>query len=258
MKNIAILASGSGTNAENIFNFFANGSRVCVRLVIYDRRDAGVAKRMEKYGVPVIYIPGPTWRDNPDAILNLLSENGIDLVVLAGFLRVIPPEITRAYAGRMLNIHPSLLPLHGGMGMFGHKVHEAVIDAGEDKSGVTVHYVSDDVDGGEILMQEVVEVSPDDTPETLERKIHPVEYALYPRAIVAAIKRLEEMPAIPPVPEAPADNAEPPAQADFQTPEAVTPLSPEEEWANTLGVKYDPAKLPPSCLLYTSPSPRDS
>lgn len=252
MKNIAILASGSGTNAENIYKFFANGSRVGVKLIIYDRKNAGVAQRMAAYGFEPIYIPKSVWVETPEKIVELLQKNNIDLVVLAGFLRVIPPELTRAYDHRMLNLHPSLLPAYGGMGMFGHKVHEAVIAAGEPKSGVTVHYVSDDVDGGEILMQEEIPIEPGETPESLERKVHAVEYSLYPRAIVAALANLpESQPQSQPQSqqtensEAPADapgNHEVLTETSTQTP---PPMPAMEEWAKTLGVNYDPDKIPP-------------
>lgn len=238
MKKLAILASGSGTNAENIHKFFARGNRIKVDLVVYDRASAGVAPRMQALGVETLHLPKKDWEENPEKLIEILRSRGIDLVVLAGFLRVIPPEITRAFSGRIINIHPSLLPAYGGMGMFGHKVHEAVIAAGEKKSGVTVHYVTDDVDGGEILMQEEVEISPDDTPESLEQKIHKVEYSLFPRAIVAALRRLDEASsdaskgALEIAGEAESGGATPP------------PIpTPAEEWAETLGVKFDAGAL---------------
>ena len=243
MKKIAILASGTGSNAENIFNFFSNGNRVKIELVIYDRADAPVAKRMREHNVDTIYIPGEVWRERPDEILEMLSQRGIDLIVLAGFLRFVPEQITRAYAGRMINIHPSLLPAYGGKGMYGHKVHEAVIAAGETRSGATVHYVTDKIDGGDILMQEVVTVTPDDTPDSLEQKVHKAEYSLYPRAIVAALGRLE-MNA--PEPEE-ATGASARATQESEAPEnpenpeaSEAPVPPAREWAETLGVRYDP------------------
>lgn len=236
MKNIAIFASGDGSNAENIYKFFSNGSRVRVPVVIYDRKDAGVARRMEKYdGVKTVHIPKSVWETDPDAVLDILREERIDLVVLAGFLRVIPEKITAAYSGRMLNIHPSLLPAYGGKGMYGMKVHEAVIAAGEKKSGVTIHYVSDVLDGGEILMQESVDVLPDDTPESLQQKVHALEYDLYPRAIISALAKTDAAPA----------NDAPPAISGVTPPAPPTPpATPAEEWAETLGVSFDPEKLP--------------
>lgn len=235
MKNIAILASGSGTNAENIYRFFARGNRISVSLVIYDRKDAGVAERMRQYGVETVYIPASVWRERPQEILNLLMLKNIDLVVLAGFLRMVPDSITSAYAGRILNIHPSLLPAYGGKGMYGHHVHEAVIANRETKSGVTVHYVTPECDGGEILMQQEVTVTPEDTPETLEAKIHPVEYDIYPRAIVAALSRLEDT-----------------TYANTTSVQTTPPPVPRqnrtaaEEWADALHVPYTPAPEPPA------------
>lgn len=232
MKKIAILASGSGTNAENIYKFFANGNRVSVPIVIYDRASAGVAERMEKYpDVKTIYVAPNIWKESPEEIVKLLSREGIDLVALAGFLRFVPKELTQAFEGRMLNIHPSLIPAYCGPGMYGEKVHQAVIAAGEKKSGVTVHYVTDVVDGGEILMQEEVEVDADDTPASLAQKIHKVEYSLYPRAIVAALSRMESAPAT-------AEN--PPVIPGVTPPPAP---SPAEEWAEVLGVNYDPERM---------------
>lgn len=236
MKKIAIFASGNGSNAENIYKFFANGNRVRVALVIYDRPGARVAERMAAYpDVKTLYIPKSVWAENPQEILDLLREEGIDMVVLAGFLRFVPQELTEAYAGRMLNIHPSLVPAYSGPGMYGDKIHQAVIAAGETKSGVTVHYVSDVVDGGEILMQEEVEVAADDTPESLAEKIHAVEYSLYPRAIVKALGRIESPSA---------DNINEPMLPPAV--EGITPpplREPAEEWAETLGVSYDPEKV---------------
>lgn len=237
MKKITILASGSGTNAENIHEFFARGNRVGVAAVIYDREGAGVAERMAKHGVETIYIPGREWRENPEKILDTLRTLDTDLVVLAGFLRHVPDCITEAYRGRILNIHPSLLPAYGGKGMYGHKVHEAVISAGESRSGVTVHYVNSEYDGGEILMQEEVEITPEDTAETLEAKIHAVEYALYPRAIVKALANMLESE--PHTEEQDTAGSEPPAS---QTP---PPVPPAKEWADALGVAYRPELLPP-------------
>ena len=221
MKNLAIFASGSGTNAENIARLFHQGNQVRVAVVLCNRKSAGVYERMERLGVPCLYIPSSVWDNDPEQIVETLRPYHIDLVVLAGFMRTVQPAIIDAYRGRIVNIHPSLLPAYGGKGMYGHHVHEAVIAAGEKKSGVTVHYVTDEIDGGDIVMQQSVEITPDDTPETLEAKIHPVEYALYPRAIVAALSRTQGPSA--PVP-APAGEA---------------PKSVDTAWAERLRLKYD-------------------
>lgn len=227
MINIAIFASGSGTNAENIARIFNEGSRIRVALVVTNRRNAGVIGRMEALDVPVEYVPNSVWDEEPEKVVALMRERGIDLIVLAGFMHFVSPVIVEAFRGRILNIHPSLLPAYGGKGMYGHHVHEAVVAAGERESGVTVHYVTEEMDKGEILMQERVEVTPDDTPETLEAKIHPVEYSLYPRAIVKAAERIENE-----------RNNEPPKPAR---------QSVDKEWADVLHLNYDPSmvEVPP-------------
>lgn len=219
MKNIAIFASGSGTNAENIANLFHQGNKIRVAVVLSNKKNAGVHARMEALGVPTVYLPNSVWDNEPETILNTLKPYNIDLIVLAGFMRTIRPSIIDAYNGRMINIHPSLLPAYGGKGMFGHHVHEAVIAAGEKQSGVTVHYVTPEIDGGDILMQQAVDILPSDTAESLEAKIHPVEYSLYPRAIVAALGRLDKKES---------------ASEETQTP----PKSVDTAWAEVLHLKY--------------------
>lgn len=219
MKKIAILCSGQGSNAENIYSFFANGNRVSVELVIYDRRDAPVAERMREHGVDTLYLPAEVWTSRPEEIVTLLKERDIDLVVLAGFLRVVPPAVTSAYNKRIINIHPSLLPAYRGKGMYGSNVHQAVFEAGEKETGATVHYVTDNVDEGKIILQETVEITPEDTPASIEEKVRQLEFSLYPKAIIKALSDLPE------------DESKP---------------LPGEEWAETLGVNYDPSKLPPA------------
>ena len=152
MRKIAIFASGSGTNAENIYKFFANGNRVSVPLVVYDRVNAGVVERMAQYPlVRTEYVPAEVWKERPEEIAAMLRAEGIDMVVLAGFLRFVPEVLTGEYAGRMLNIHPSLLPAYGGAGRYGDKGHPAVIAGGEKRSGVTGHYVAENIAEGELV-----------------------------------------------------------------------------------------------------------
>ncbi len=230
MINIAVFASGSGTNAENLARLFNNGSRARISLVLCNRKNAGVYVRMESLGVAVQYVPNSVWDEEPEKIVEILRAHDIGLVVLAGFMHFVSPVIISAFSGRIINIHPSLLPAYGGKGMYGHHVHEAVIAAGEKESGVTVHYVTEEIDGGEIVLQQRVEVTPEDTAETLEAKIHPVEYDLYPRAVMRVIERLEEYDAndAETPPEIPTENStdEPPAV--------------NEAWAERLKIKYDP------------------
>lgn len=242
MKKIAILASGSGTNAENIARFFAEGNRIRVEVVLTNREHAGVIERMNRMNIDTEYIPNRVWDENPERIVELLEFRGIDLVVLAGFMHYVSPVILNAFPGRVINIHPSLLPAYGGKGMWGHHVHEAVVSAGETESGVTVHYVTEEFDSGEILMQTRVPLVPGDTPETLESRIHEAEYELYPRAIVAALNRLPSPPDLP----SQEETAEVPTVPVTPGPPAI-PKSVEEEWAETLKVKYDPSSsaVPP-------------
>lgn len=225
MENIAIFASGSGTNAENIVRTFAGGNRIRVAVAVTDRKDAGVIGRMEALDIPVLYFPGKVWKEEPQQIVEALKPYDIDLVVLAGFLRKVADPIIEAYPGRMLNIHPSLLPAYSGKGMYGHHVHEAVIAAGEKQSGVTVHKVTSDLDSGEIVMQGILDIEPGETPETLEAKIHDIEYALYPRAIAKTLKDLSAS-----------------ASRDGHNPPAIPRVpTPDEQWAEALHVPYAPA-----------------
>lgn len=254
MKKIAILASGSGTNAENIVRLFHEGNKIRVVHVLANRQKAGVHERMQKLGVPTEYIPNSVWENEAYKVVDILQSKEVDLVVLAGFMRKIDSEIINAYKGRIINIHPSLLPAHGGKGMWGHHVHEAVIAAGDKQSGVTVHYVTDEIDGGEIIMQQAIDLEEGETAESLEAKIHPVEYDLYPRAIVAALKRLDT-PASNPT--SIVDLEEESAFGSYAMPvEEIKPeksadQTPEEEWAKELNMKYEPQNEPMPAQVQT-------
>lgn len=241
MKKIAIFASGGGSNAENITRLFHQGNQIRVSVVLSNNENAGVFPRMEPLGVPVIYVPNRVWAKEPENVLQILEPYGVDMVILAGFLRTVHTDIIAAYKGRILNIHPALLPAYGGKGMYGHHVHEAVLAAGEKKSGATVHYVSEEIDGGEILMRQEVDVLEGDTPDTLAARVHQAEYSLYPRAIVAAMQRLDS-PATPvsgPTSGVPASAPEiPGAPAVPPRPEAPAVPSADEEWAKVLKVRY--------------------
>lgn len=189
MFKIAIFASGSGTNAENIARHFHDttaGVRVVLALV--NRKEAGVYQRMEKLGIPARHVPDSVWKENPAQVVEMLRQEGINMVVLAGFLRPVAPSIIKAVDGCMLNIHPSLLPKYGGKGMYGHKVHEAVMAAGDTKAGATVHMVTEEIDGGQIVQQGVVDILPGDTIEDVEAKVHEQEYLIFPQAISKIIE----------------------------------------------------------------------
>lgn len=235
-KRIAILASGSGTNAENIVRHAAQSTAIEVAFVLTNVRDAGVVERMHKLGISTFYVPDSIWSKQPEKVGSFLQKHEIDLVVLAGFMRKVAPELTSLYVGRMLNIHPSLLPAYGGPGMYGHHVHEAVIAAGESVSGVTVHQVTDVMDGGEIVAQQTVDVLADDTPASLEARIHEVEYELYPRAIDMVVEQLRLQDTRHPEQEA-KEQEEPPAVP------VAPPATPEGAWSEALGLDYSDEEL---------------
>ncbi len=185
MKNLVIFASGSGSNAENIIRYFAEKPGFRVKKVYCNVPDAYVLERAKKYNVPTQVFNRAEFR-NPDIILRQLQEEGTDFIILAGFLWLVPPCITNAYPNRIVNIHPALLPAYGGKGMYGHHVHEAVLAAGEKESGITIHYVNEHYDSGDIIFQATCPVLPDDTPDTLAARVHELEYAHFPRVIEEA------------------------------------------------------------------------
>lgn len=189
MTNIAIFASGSGTNAENIIKYFSNKNSARVRLVLSNKPDAMVLRRAERLGVDSCFF------DYTDLyvsskVLSCLKNHDIDFIVLAGFLWLIPSEIINNYECRIVNIHPALLPLYGGKGMYGDAVHKAIISKGEKESGITIHYVNEQYDSGSMIFQARCPVLPDDTHESLASRIHILEYEHYPKVIENIIKEL--------------------------------------------------------------------
>ena len=187
MKNIAIFASGSGSNAENIINYFKNDSENVVKIVFCNNTDDYVLERAKRLNVPTIVF-GRDEFYHSDVVLNELKRLDIDLIVLAGFLWKVPEAIIDAYPNRVINIHPALLPSYGGKGMYGMKVHEAVIAAGEKESGITIHYVNDHYDEGATIFQAKCTIVPEDTPETLATKVHALEYEYFPGVIEKTLK----------------------------------------------------------------------
>lgn len=181
MKKIAILASGEGTNAERIIRYFREKGTAEVALVIASRASAGVVERAGRLHVECRTVGSDGFASGE--ALRLLKEHEIDFVVLAGFLLRVPDGIVHAYAHRIVNIHPSLLPKFGGKGMYGRRVHEAVISAGERESGITIQYVNENYDEGEYILQAKCQVLADDTPDTLANRIHELEYIHYPEVI---------------------------------------------------------------------------
>lgn len=190
MKKIAIFASGSGSNAENIITALANHPVITVDSVFCNVPDAYVLERARKLGVPAFVFNREELKD-PEKILRKLRERQIDFIVLAGFLWLMPSHITTAYPRRIVNIHPALLPAYGGKGMYGQKVHEAVIAAGEKNSGITIHFVNDRYDEGSIIFQARCDITPDDTPQTLAQKVHVLEYRHFPQVIIETLLRTD-------------------------------------------------------------------
>lgn len=181
MKNIAILASGEGTNAEQIIRYFAGHPTVNVGVVITNKAEAGVIRRTENLHIPVEFLPASAFKEGKAT--DLLRQYEIDFIVLAGFLLRIPDDMLQAYPNRIVNIHPSLLPKFGGKGMYGSRVHEAVLAANEKESGITIHYINEHYDEGAIILQAKCPVLTDDTPDSLATRIHQLEYEHYPKVI---------------------------------------------------------------------------
>lgn len=194
MTNIAIFASGSGTNAEAIMDYFNRGdgkdSGIRVALLLSNRHDAYALKRAEGFGVPTATFTREEFRDPEGSVTRLLNAHSIGFIVLAGFLWLVPAYLTQHYP--IVNIHPALLPKYGGKGMYGHHVHEAVIANRETESGITIHWVNEAYDSGAILLQAKVPVDPDrDTPDSVAAKVHELEYRWFPETIEKAIRSLK-------------------------------------------------------------------
>lgn len=186
-KNIAIFASGSGTNAENIIRFFEEEKKgVRVSLVLTNKENAYVLERAKRLGVPYGVFSKEQWIDG-NAILSTLRERQIEFIILAGFLLKVPETILHAYPYKILNIHPALLPKFGGKGMYGDRVHEAVVAAGEKESGITIHYINEHYDEGDIIFQATCPVLPDDLPDDVAKRVHALEYEYYPLIIYKVI-----------------------------------------------------------------------
>ncbi|MBQ9418208.1 MAG: phosphoribosylglycinamide formyltransferase [Bacteroidales bacterium] len=185
---LAILGSGNGTNAQQISEYFAGRDDVEVACIIYNKKDAFIAQRARNLGIEGHYFG---WKDfyQSSAVLDYLRQREVDWVILAGFLWLVPEAILEAYPNRVINIHPALLPKYGGKGMYGHHVHEAVVEHGEKESGITIHIVDNRYDCGTMLFQAKCEVASDDTPDTLAAKIHLLEKEYFPRVIDETIHR---------------------------------------------------------------------
>lgn len=179
---IALFASGSGSNAENIANYHSKSSVFEFPLIISNKADAYVHERAKKLQIPSFTFPREVFLAG-DEIITLLKEYEIDYIVLVGFLLKIPTSLVNAYPNKIINIHPALLPKFGGKGMYGQHVHQAVADAEETESGITIHYVNGNYDEGNIIFQAKCPVLPTDTPDMIAEKVHALEYEHFPRII---------------------------------------------------------------------------
>lgn len=182
LKRIAIFASGSGSNAEKIAQYFADRATVEVALILSNNPKAGVIERARNLHIPVLLFDRTAFYDTTQITQLLLNQN-IDLIVLAGFMWLMPGSLVRAFPNKIINIHPALLPKFGGKGMYGHFVHEAVVAAGEAESGITIHYVNEQYDEGQVIFQAHCPVLPTDTPEDVAHNVQILEHLHYPRVV---------------------------------------------------------------------------
>ena len=188
MKRIALFASGSGSNVENIIRYFQNNNELEFPFVISNRSDAFVHERVKQLNI-LSYTFKRECFENGE-VLDFLKGKSIDLIVLAGFLLKVPENLLRAYPDRIINIHPALLPKFGGKGMYGSRVHEAVVASGEKESGITVHYVNENYDEGKIIFQAKCPVLSADSPDDVAAKVHALEYEHFPRVIGEIVSQI--------------------------------------------------------------------
>lgn len=184
-KNIAIFASGSGSNAERIVEYFSDSKEINVKLFLCNNSEAGVIQRAERLNIPLVMFNRQQFKSGE--VVDILKENEIDWVILAGFLWLVPKNVVEAFPNKIINIHPALLPKFGGKGMYGHFVHEAVVENKETESGITIHLVNEHYDEGAIIFQASYPVVPTDTPEDVAKKGQVLEHKHFPEVIEKAI-----------------------------------------------------------------------
>ena len=186
--NIAIFASGKGTNAAALIRHFKNVEEIGVRLVLTNRAEAKVCEVAGQEGIILLHVPNEEL-NIPGRLCEIMAQQEIDFIILAGFLRKIPDDLIHQYRERIINIHPALLPKYGGKGMYGRKVHEEVLRNCEKETGISIHYVTEGYDEGDVIFQESFPVEKNDTVETLEKKMHELEHRHFPRVVEEVIKR---------------------------------------------------------------------
>lgn len=182
MKNIAIFASGNGTNAQRIAEYFVNSKNINIVLILSNKEQAFVLERAKNLKIDAVSFTKSEFTEGAK-VDTLLSDYNIDFIVLAGFLWLVPDFLIRKFQNKIINIHPALLPAYGGKGMYGSKVHEAVIAAAEKESGITIHYVNNKYDDGQIIFQAKCQIEKDDNADDLAAKIHKLEYEHFPKII---------------------------------------------------------------------------
>lgn len=182
MKNIAIFASGNGSNAQNIVKYFKNNLTVNVSLILTNNSEAFVLERAKQLNIPSFVFKRKDFYES-NLVLDILTENKINFIVLAGFLWLVPKKMLKKYPNRIINIHPALLPKYGGKGMYGARVHQEVYESGDTETGITIHYVNERYDEGEIIFQKKIPIDSSDTPDIIAEKIHILEHEYFPKII---------------------------------------------------------------------------
>lgn len=190
MKNIAIFASGTGSNAQKIMEHFEGSSLAKVTLVLSNKPQAGVLEKAQKFKVATQVINHEGFYKSNE-VVELLQQQSIDLVVLAGFLWLVPQNLIQAFPQQIINIHPALLPKYGGKGMYGMKVHQAIVENQEKETGITIHYVNEHYDEGKVIFQQSCHVSPEDTPEAVAKKVQLLEHEHFPKVVEELVKKLQ-------------------------------------------------------------------
>ena len=183
---LAVFVSGGGTNLENIINYFSADEQVEVSMVVSNKADAYALQRAKNHGIPNVVISRKQFAEDEATVMAAVKD--CDFIILAGFLVKVPDYLIDAYPKRIINIHPALLPKYGGKGMYGHHIHEAVKAAGEKETGITIHFVNNELDAGEHIAQFKVTLSDEDTADTIAAKIHELEQAHFPKVIEGVIK----------------------------------------------------------------------
>lgn len=191
MKRIAIFASGNGTNAQRIAEYFSDHPGILISIILSNKKEAYVLERAKKLDISTFVFDRDEFY-NTKKVLKKLKKKKIDFIVLAGFLWLIPDYILKEYTGRIINIHPALLPKYGGKGMYGERVHKAVIESGDKETGITIHLVNERYDEGKIIFREKVAVVEDDTPDTIAEKVHRLEYKYFPVIIEQEIDKIKQ------------------------------------------------------------------